>query len=336
MVRLRPALEAAGVYERARGYHALWFAGTLVAYGGCLAVLLGRPSIGVRLAAIVGAAIAVMQIGLFAHEVGHGAVTRSARWREVLGQLSNSFLIGFGFSHWQHTHPIHHSHPNTEGIDPDMESSGYALYDAAVRRVHGLTARMQPFTLLAGFLFWGFAIRVVAVVFAIQRLRREPRMAIDLVCVAGHLAAWIGVGLVFDALPAMVLNYCAITVLNGVYMGAILVVPHVGTGSRTPERELPYFERQVVHSRNYDASALGTLLCGGLNLQIEHHLLPGVPCIRLRRARPIIAAYCRLHDLPYRQTGYWEAWREVLAHGRRMATFARAHARLDAYRQEAA
>ena len=85
---------------------------------------------------------------------------------EALGKLSNSFLIGFGFSHWQHTHPIHHSHPNTEGVDPDMESRGYALYDAAVRRVHGLTARMQPFTLIVGFLFWGFAIRIVAVAFA--------------------------------------------------------------------------------------------------------------------------------------------------------------------------
>lgn len=334
--RLRLTLEAAGVYERARGYHALWFGATGIAYAACLAVLLRQPATGVRLLAIAGAAVAVMQIGLFAHEVGHGAVTRSHSWREALGQLSNSFLIGFGFSHWQHTHPIHHNHPNTEGIDPDMESQGYALYDAAVRRVHGVAARYQPATLLAGFLLWGFAIRIVAVAYAIRQLRREPRTAIDLMCVAGHLAAWVGLGVAFDALPAMAINYCAITVLNGVYMGAILVVPHVGTGSRRRDRELPYFERQVAHSRNYDASAIGTLLCGGLNLQIEHHLLPGVPCIRLRRARPIIAEYCRQHGLPYRQTGYWTAWREVLAHGRRMATLARAQAALDVHRQEAA
>src|SRR3954467_14861900 len=81
---LRPALEAAGVYERARRYHALWFTGTLALYAGCFATLLARPSLGVRLVAITGAAIAVMQFGLFAHEVGHGAVTRSPRWREAL------------------------------------------------------------------------------------------------------------------------------------------------------------------------------------------------------------------------------------------------------------
>jgi len=322
IAELRPAFAAAGVYERARGYHALWFTATLVLYAGCIVVLLARPGLAARSLALVGAAIAVMQIGLFAHEVGHGAVTRSARWREVLGQLSNSFLIGFGFSHWQHTHPIHHNHPNTEGVDPDMDSSGLVLYEAAARRVHGWVARLQPASMIAGFLLWGFGIRAVAVAFAIRGLRRERRMVIDLVCVSGHIAAWVALGVWFDALPAMVINYCAITVLNGLYMGAILVVPHVGTGSRSAARELPHFDRQVVHSRNYDASALGTLLCGGLNLQIEHHLLPGVPCIRLRRARPAVVAYCARHGLPYRQTGYWTAWREVLAHGRQMARHA--------------
>jgi fatty acid desaturase len=324
--RLRPALEAAGVYERARGYHAVWFGATLALYAGCFAVLLARPALGVRLAAIAGMAVAVMQIGLFAHEVGHGAVTRSARWREVLGQLSNSLLIGFGFSHWQATHPVHHNHPNTEGVDPDMESGGYALYPAAAARAHGVIARLQPASLIAGFVLWGFGIRAVAVAYAIRRLRTERRTAIDLVCVAGHIAAWIALGAAFGALRAMIFDYAAVTVLNGLYMGAILVVPHVGTGSRGRDRELPYFERQVVHSRNYDASALGTLLCGGLNLQIEHHLLPGVPCVRLRRARPIIVAYCARYGLPYRQTGYRAAWREVLAHGRQMARLARAHA----------
>src|ERR1044071_796303 len=204
---LRPALEAAGVYERTRGYHALWFAATVALYAACIAALLGEPSLGVRAIAIVGAAIAVMQIGLFAHEVGHGAVTRSASCPEALGQLSTSCLIGFGFSHWQSTHPVHHNHPNTEGIDPDMESGGYALYDAATRRVHGLAARWQPAPLIAGFVLWGFGLRVIAVAHAIRRLGREPRVAIDLVCVAGHLAAWIGLGVAFGALRELAIDY---------------------------------------------------------------------------------------------------------------------------------
>jgi fatty acid desaturase len=323
---LRPALQAAGVFERARGHHALWLVSTVGLYALCFGALLAQPSPAIRLLAIVGAAIAVMQLGLFAHEVGHGAVTRSPAWREALGQLSNSFLIGFGFSHWQHTHPVHHNHPNTEGVDPDIEGHGYALYQGAARRRHGLLARHQPLSLFAGFLLWGFAIRVVAVRHAIRALRTDRRTAIDLVCVAGHVALWIAASAAAGALGAMLLNYAVITVLNGIYMGAILVVPHVGTGSQPAADELPYFERQVTFSRNYDASALGTFLCGGLNLQIEHHLLPSIPCVRLRRARKIIAAYCAQHDLPYQHIGYWHAWREVIEHGRAMARIARATA----------
>jgi fatty acid desaturase len=217
---------------------------------------------------------------------------------------------------------VHHNHPNTEGVDPDIESAGYALHERAARRARGLAARGQPATLLLGFLLWGFGIRAAAVCHAIRA--RDRRAAIDLACIAGHFGGWIGLSLAFGALPEMAIDYAAITVLNGLYMGAILVVPHVGTGSRRPGEELPFFERQVAFSRNYDASRLGTLLCGGLNLQIEHHLLPGIPCMRLRRARPIVRAYCERHGLPYRQVGYGAAWREVLRHGRRMAQLARA------------
>jgi fatty acid desaturase len=310
------------VYERARAYHVIWFTVTLALYAGSIAILLSDPSIGLRALAIVGAALAMMQLGLFAHEVGHGAVTRSGRGREALGQLAHSFLIGFGFSHWQATHPVHHNHPNTEGVDPDIESHGYALHERAARRMHTLAARGQPVTLLLGFLLWGFGIRVASVHHAIRHFGR--RTAVDLVCVAGHFGAWIGLGLAFGSLPQIAIDYAVITVLNGIYMGAILVVPHVGTGSCRADEELPFFERQVAFSRNYDASWIGTLLCGGLNLQIEHHLLPAVPCTRLRRAGPIVRAYCERHGLPYRQVGYWTAWREVLRHGRRMAQIARA------------
>ncbi len=318
---LRPALAAAGVYEPARAYHTIWFLATLALYAGCFAILLGDPPIVHRVLAIVGAAVAVMQIGLFAHEVGHGAVTRSRRGREVLGQLSNSFLIGFGFSHWQATHPVHHNHPNTEGVDPDIESLGYALHERAARRARTLAVRWQPASILLGFLLWGFGIRLAAVAHAVRRFDR--RTAVDLACVAGHAGVWIGLALAFGSLTEMATDYAAITVLNGLYMGAILVVPHVGTGSRRAGEELPFFERQVAFSRNYDASWIGTLLCGGLNLQIEHHLLPGVPCTRLRRARPIVRAYCERHGLPYRQVGYLAAWREALGHCRRMARIAR-------------
>jgi len=51
---------------------------------------------------------------------------------------------------------------------------------------------------------------------------------------------------------------------------------------------------------------------GGLNYQIEHHLFPSMPRPHLRRAAPIIAGYCRDHDVPYTVTTLWQSYGIVL------------------------
>ena len=51
---------------------------------------------------------------------------------------------------------------------------------------------------------------------------------------------------------------------------------------------------------------------GGLNYQIEHHLFPSMPRPHLRRAAPLIAAYCREHDEPYTETGLFQSYGIVL------------------------
>lgn len=320
---LRPALEQAGVFASNRGYHAVWLAALLGLYAGSFAVMLATPGWPLRAAAIAGGALAMLQLGLFAHEVGHGAVTPRRRPREALGQLTNSLLVGFGHSHWRTTHATHHNHPNRVGVDPDIETgSGFALHEHGARTRPGLAARHQPALLFAAFPLWGFGIRIAAAAHAIRHLDR--RTAVDLVGLGLHLGLWFGVPLALGAGREVALDYVLMTVVNGACMAAILVPPHIGRGTSTAASELPWFERQVAMSRNYGTSRLSTLLCGGLNLQIEHHLLPWVPYTRLHRARPIIEAYCRAHHLPYHATSYRGAWREVTAHLRAMGAIARA------------
>jgi len=63
--QLRPVLEASGVYERATLYYTAWFGASLAVYTLCFSVLLQQPPTGVRVLAIVGTAVAMMQLGLF-------------------------------------------------------------------------------------------------------------------------------------------------------------------------------------------------------------------------------------------------------------------------------
>jgi fatty acid desaturase len=315
--QLRPLLEAAGAYERATLYYIAWFGLCLALYALCFTVLLDPPSVGVRFLALAGTAVAMIQLGLFAHDIGHGAVVRGPRARVGFEMLTNTLFIGYGYTYGQTTHSDHHNHPNTEDADPDIDSDLFALYDGAAHGGRGLLARCQPLSIFIALPFWGLAIRIFAVRYAIRNLSRLA--ILDLVLISIHLGVWFGFGSATVGWEATFINYCAITLLGGTYMGAILVLPHVGTGSWVRATELPHFERQLASSRNYSTSALGALICGGLNLQIEHHLLPGIPSVRLRRARRVIRKYCAEHGLPYRELGYLAAWREVIVHTREMS-----------------
>ena len=76
--------------------------------------------------------------------------------------------------------------------------------------------------------------------------------------------------------------------------------------------KLDFLRRQVMMSRNIRGNRVLDFLMGGLNYQIEHHLFPSMPRPHLRRAAPMIAAYCRSHEIPYTQTGLWESYGIVL------------------------
>ena len=61
-------------------------------------------------------------------------------------------------------------------------------------------------------------------------------------------------------------------------------------------------------------------MMGGLNYQIEHHLFPSMARPHLRRAAPMIAAYCREHGVPYTQTGLWQSYAIVLRYINRVGS----------------
>lgn len=335
--QLQPALRAAGTFEPARLYHTVWFTIILGLVFSSYAILLGTTSVWLQAVAIIIAAMMLMQLGLFAHEAGHGAVTRNLALRTLLGQVASSFFVGFSFTYWLTTHATHHNHPNQERHDPDMESIGYALYEGAARNANGLTrilGRFQPLSVLMGCLIWGFAVRLAGIQYIVRN--RSRRTAPDAVCIGAHLLFWLGGPMLVLPWTTALLNYVLITVLSGVYMGAILIVPHVGAGVQHGDETLSFIERQVRFSRNYSDSWLGTVLCGGLNLQIEHHLLPYVPHIRLKRARGVVKEYCHRHQLPYRQQGYLQAWAEVLSHLARMSHIVNQQARAGSLPEEPA
>ena len=58
-----------------------------------------------------------------------------------------------------------------------------------------------------------------------------------------------------------------------------------------------------------------SILTGGLDCHIEHHLFPDLPTNRFRELAEAVERACRDHDVTYRKHAWhvalWQAWREI-------------------------
>jgi fatty acid desaturase len=75
-----------------------------------------------------------------------------------------------------------------------------------------------------------------------------------------------------------------------------------------------FLRRQVLTSRNVHGGLLTDFALGGLNYQIEHHLFPSMPRPNLRRAQPLVAAFCAERGVSYAQTSLLRSYALVLGH----------------------
>jgi fatty acid desaturase len=82
-----------------------------------------------------------------------------------------------------------------------------------------------------------------------------------------------------------------------------------------------WYKHQVITSHTFAPQSLfWFFFSGGLNLQIEHHLFPGVNHWHLRKIQPLVRAVCEKHGVFYNcsETG-WEAIMKHLKHIDRMS-----------------
>jgi fatty acid desaturase len=83
-------------------------------------------------------------------------------------------------------------------------------------------------------------------------------------------------------------------------------------GMPHPTGDEDYLRRQVLTSRNVHGGWLTDAALGGLNYQIEHHLFPGMPSPNLRKAQPIVRAYCAEIGVAYEETSLIMSYRQAL------------------------
>ena len=100
--------------------------------------------------------------------------------------------------------------------------------------------------------------------------------------------------------------------LFGVYLGLTFAPNHKGMPH--PDGTEDFLRKQVLTSRNVRGGWLVDTALGGLNHQIEHHLFPAMPTPNLRKAQPIVQAYCAEIGVPYEVTGLADSYAQAFRH----------------------
>jgi fatty acid desaturase len=84
-----------------------------------------------------------------------------------------------------------------------------------------------------------------------------------------------------------------------------------------------FLSKQVRTSRNITGGLWATILMGGLNYQIEHHLFPSMPRPHLRAARTLVREHCGRNDVPYVEASLLASYRTVIGYLNRVGLAAR-------------
>jgi fatty acid desaturase len=278
-------------------------------------------------------------------EIGHSALhgawdrldgaerfsSRTFRWDTPIDEAS-----------WRHAHNVrHHGRTNVAGADPDIHFGPARLTGQTPYSPWNRVALPFVLTLFPSFLFV-IGAHVTGVNDLLVDNGRPDKLDFlpdrSLASARGALARalrkWVPYYakelVLFPALAGPFFwkvfagNALAEAARNA-YSAATIVCGHAGrdvkswpAGTR-PHGRGQWYAMQVEATNDFEVSLPVSILCGGLERQIEHHLFPGLPPRRLREIAPEVQAICEKHGVAYKTASWGKTLRNVVSHVARLS-----------------
>src|SRR5215212_9292052 len=313
--QLSRQIKQAGLLERRRGWYGakIGLNLALLAAGWAAFVIIGSSWWQLLTAAYL--AVVFTQLAFVGHDAGHRQLFRSRRANDLVGLAHANLLVGVSFDWWVDKHNAHHTNPNHEDLDPDISITALAFTTDQASSKHGLVrliARYQAWLFFPLLLLEAAHLHLASIK-AILRGRGRAN-TIQGLLLAAHVAAYV-TALVWVLSPLQAIAFVIVQQgLFGLYLGCAFAPNHKGMPTLTDADQLDFLRRQVLTSRNVRGSRVVDWVLGGLNYQIEHHLFPNMPRPNLRRAQPLIRAFCQQHGLPYTEASLVGSYAEAVRH----------------------
>lgn len=249
------------------------------------------------------------------HDAVHGSYSGNRATNQVLGFVFD--LLGASSYNWSRAHNVvHHTFTNVPGADHDLEPGPFLLLHprprpALIYRLQHLFAfPLYAFTMIV----WVFKKDFVQI-FDRSMTGRGPTKRGVASMVLGkllHFGLFLGLPLLLSpyAWWQVGLGYLAMLAAVGFTLAVVFQLAHVVEGTQFPQPDASkrlsdgWATHQLRTTANFSqGSSLATFFLGGLNHQVEHHLLSGICHIHYPALAPLVRACAAEHGLPYLDSG---------------------------------
>jgi linoleoyl-CoA desaturase len=266
------------------------------------------------------------------HDSAHGSFS-SKRWvNEITGYSLN--LIGGNVFLWKIKHnQIHHVYTNVEGVDDDIDVEPFLRVNEQQKKYWFHRYQFIYWTVLYGFTYFLWVYVKDFNKYFSQKVGETPIRKIPL---KEHVIFWISKAaylFIFLVLPILVLGwlkaflgYLLMLFVCGWLIAVVFQLAHVveNTHFHLPTRDgnelqSEWAVHQIQTTANFATkNKLVSMLVGGLNFQVEHHLFPRISHIHYPQINEIVRETCKEFGIQYNE--YSNVTRAVLSHVRYLKT----------------
>jgi fatty acid desaturase len=306
---LNRRVNAAGLLRRRPAYYVLrlGLVGAALVAGWSAFFVVGASWWTLAVAAFL--ALVFAQVALVAHDLAHRQVFRTNRPSARAGLIAGNLAIGMSYGYWMAKHTKHHANPNHDDLDPDV-GPGVVVWSREAARGRGFLTRHQAFLFLPLLTLLGISLKRDSIKAICEGSVR--RRGLEGGLLAAHFVFYVSaLSIVLTPLQAVAF-FVVHQALFGVYLGLTFAPNHKGMPH--PDGTEDFLRKQVLTSRNVRGGWLVDTALGGLNHQIEHHLFPAMPTPNLRKAKPIVRAYCAEIGVAYEETGLVDSYAQAFRH----------------------
>eukprot|EP01114_Cavostelium_apophysatum_P024096 TRINITY_DN932_c0_g1_i1.p1 TRINITY_DN932_c0_g1~~TRINITY_DN932_c0_g1_i1.p1 ORF type:complete len:441 (-),score=75.43 TRINITY_DN932_c0_g1_i1:60-1382(-) len=270
-----------------------------------------------------------------AHDGAHGSYSRN-KYINFLAKFAID-IMGGSWVVWSMQHNVgHHPHSNRQGdfededFDPDARS-GFPMVRLTPHWIHRAYHRFQHLYIWFLFGFVGMKWMYGDIKYFIKEKYQtmdfwalsKRHFHVQLATKAFFFAYAVALPIYLHGFSTGVALSLSVFFVTSYNFSLMFAVNHLTDESIFPHQkdaEKDWAKLQVLTSSNYATnSAFWTLLSGGLNFQIEHHLFPYVSHVHLSGIAPIVKQTCKQYDVRYQCFAtYFDAITSYYEHLKRM------------------